>query len=405
MRALNRIIFVTELFFPDESSTSYLLTKIVQESSSRFDILVLTGPNVYECKSQFNETSSPIDLRSIVRLWIPPLSKNKLFERLIRLLLLTAGIGWYLIRKSRSSDIIFAVTNPAPSLLILALISKIRRFRLVFLVHDVFPENAAAAGMIRRKGFLYPLIKSVFDWAYSSAYAVITIGRDMSALISSKVLRSPPQIKLIENWADNLLIKPITRCQSLIPSMCLSEHIVIQYSGNIGRAQGLIEFVRLVSTVQNNVVKFVFRGSGALTKELYEATQFDHKFILQGSYLRSEQSMILASCDIALVILLPDMYGLAVPSKTYNILAAGKPILFLGPKNSEIYLLVKEHNLGWAFDWSEPDLLVEFLNNLSVQDLPMIDRHGVIARSLAESSYTEAGQLAKYISFFEESFR
>lgn len=46
------------------------------------------------------------------------------------------------------------------------------------------------------------------------------------------------------------------------------------------------------------------------------------------------------------------MYGLGVPSKTYNILASGRPILFFGPKNSEIDLLVRENGIGYC-DWPE----------------------------------------------------
>jgi hypothetical protein len=96
------------------------------------------------------------------------------------------------------------------------------------------------------------------------------------------------------------------------------------------------------------------------------------------------------------------MYGLAVPSKTYNLLASGKPILFLGPKNSEIYLLVKENNLGWAFDWSESEGLLKFLNNLSLHDLGILGVYGDNSRRLAETVYTETLQLAKYASFFNK---
>ncbi len=182
--------------------------------------------------------------------------------------------------------------------------------------------------------------------------------------------------------------------------MGLSDRIVIQYAGNIGRAQGLLEFVDLVSAAQNDVVRYVFRGSGALSTALNEATQGRQSFILAGAYARAEQSQVLGACDIALVILGPDMYGLGVPSKTYNILAAGKPVLFLGPKDSEIYRLVKSHDIGWAFDWSEADQLIELINQWSIHDLRAIEERGDNARRLAETAYTEAGQLARFSTFF-----
>lgn len=395
-----RIVLVSELFYPEESATAHILTKIAGELAREFELLVLTGPASYEGRAHHNASKPPIDGDRIIRTWAPELNKNKLLARLSRFLLLTIGLGWKTLGKSRRTDTVFAVTNPAPLLVALAMIRKIRRFRLVFLVHDVFPENAVAAGVIRDDHLLYPLIKRLFDWAYGSADAVITIGRDMSEVIARKIPASIDRITLIENWADNPLVERISRDQSMIRSMGLSNRIVIQYAGNIGRAQGLLEFVDLVSSVENDIVRYVFRGSGALSTALHEATQGRHDFILEGSYPRSDQSRVLGACDIALVILGPDMYGLGVPSKTYNILAAGKPVLFLGPKDSEIYRLIKSHDIGWAFDWHETDQLIQLIDKWSILDLPAIEARGNKARELAESAFTEAGQLAKFSTFF-----
>lgn len=395
-----RIVLVSELFYPEESATAHILTKIAGELASNFDLLVLTGPASYEGRNHHNSAKPPIDEGSIIRTWAPALNKNKLLGRLARFLLLTVGLGWEALLKSRRTDTVFAVTNPAPLLVALAMIRKLRRFRLVFLVHDVFPENAVAAGIIRHDHFLYPMIKRVFDWAYGSADAVITIGRDMSEVIARKIPTSAERITLIENWADHPLVERIPRDQSMIQSMGLSNRIVIQYAGNIGRAQGLLEFVDMVSTVKNDVVRFVFRGSGALSTALHDVTQGRHNFILEGSYSRSDQSRVLGACDIALVILGPDMYGLGVPSKTYNILAAGKPVLFLGPKDSEIYRLIKSNDIGWAFDWNETDQLIELIDKWSILDLPSIGARGNKARELAESTFTEDGQLVKFSNFF-----
>lgn len=395
-----RIVLVSELFYPEESATAHILTKIASELTGKFELLVLTGPASYEERDHLNTSTPPIDDTNIIRTWAPGLSKNKLLGRLARFLALTIGLSFKTLLKSRATDTVLAVTNPAPLLVALAMIRKLRRFQLVFLVHDVFPENAVAAGIIRHNHFLYPLIKQVFDWAYGSADAVITIGRDMSEVIAQKIPASLNKITLIENWADHPLVERIPRDQSMISTMGLSDRIVIQYAGNIGRAQGLLEFVDLVSSIKNDFVKYVFRGSGALTTTLHKATQGRHAFILKGPYPRSDQSRVLGACDIALVTLGPDMYGLGVPSKTYNILAAGKPILFLGPKDSEIYRLIKSHDIGWAFSWNETDQLIQLIDNWSIRDLPAIEACGNKARRLAESTFTESGQLAKFTTFF-----
>jgi glycosyltransferase involved in cell wall biosynthesis len=401
MSEKQRIILVSELFYPDESSTSYILTKISYELARDFDLMVLTGPVSYEGGEHYNSAKPLIDELGIKRVWVPELNKNNLFKRFLRFLLLTIGLGWKTLLKSRHSDIIFTVTNPAPLLVALAIIKKLRGFRLVFLVHDVFPENVVALGIIRDNHFIYPFIRWIFDWAYNSADRVITIGRDMSEVIAKKNPAAANKIVLIENWADYPMVERVPRHESMIPKMGLSDRIVIQYAGNIGRAQGLLEFLDLVSTISNDYVRFVFRGSGAMSTALREATLGRDCFILEGAYLRSDQSLILASCDIALVILGPNMYGLGVPSKTYNVLASGKPVLFLGPKDSEIYRLIKSNDIGWAFDWHDANKFIQFVDKLSILDLPAIEARGNKARELAETSFSEARQLAKFKAFFD----
>jgi glycosyltransferase involved in cell wall biosynthesis len=396
-----RIILVSELFYPEESATAHILTKIAGKLSRDFDLLVLTGPSSYEERSHQNSNKPPVKEDNIERVWVPALSKNNLLGRLIRFFVLTIGLGCKALFRTRRTDIVCAVTNPAPLLVALALIRGLRRFRLVFLVHDVFPENSVAAGIIHRERLFYSLIKRLFDWAYGSADAVITIGRDMSEVLARKIPAKVDRLTLIENWADYPLIEEIPRNQSMIVTMGFSEKIVIQYAGNIGRAQGLLEFVNLISTVENDAVRYVFRGSGALWAALSEVTKGRENFIVKGSYPRSNQDQILAACDIALVILGPEMFGLGVPSKAYNIMAAGKPILYLGPKNSEIYRVVRENNIGWAFDWHEKDELVSLICSFSTEQYGLFAEMGVRARSLAENKYSEAAQLEKFSKFFK----
>ena len=72
---------------------------------------------------------------------------------------------------------------------------------------------------------------------------------------------------------------------------------------------------------------------------------------------RSNQNDFLNACDVALITLSDGMLGLGVPSKAYNIMAAGKPILIIADNASEISMCVKEYNLGWIVEPNNPKLL------------------------------------------------
>ena len=88
--------------------------------------------------------------------------------------------------------------------------------------------------------------------------------------------------------------------------------------------------------------------------------------------------------DFALVTLQEGMYGLGVPSKTYNILASGRPILFFGPKDSEIDLLIREKGIGYC-GWPEK------------WDKVILAEMGKKARVLAETEYSESIILDKFL--------
>ena len=137
---------------------------------------------------------------------------------------------------------------------------------------------------------------------------------------------------------------------------------------------------------------FDFWGSGALVPYLTDYVE-KHQLKnvrIRGSYNRStQQNEVLNDCDIAIVGLAKGMKGLGVPSKTYNILAAGKPIVYLGDPGSEIYNMVKKHDLGVVFDWDQQAELITWLNGLTVDSLADLREKGKRARALYESQYTE----------------
>ena len=96
------------------------------------------------------------------------------------------------------------------------------------------------------------------------------------------------------------------------------------------------------------------------------------------------------------------MYGLGVPSKAYNILASGKPILFIGPKDSEIYRLVKKNKLGWAFEWTEVVLISDLLNNLSLNDIWEVKQQSRTGFKIVQKFYDQKVQLQKYSNLFRK---
>lgn len=404
MNKMQRCWLLTELFYPEETSTSYLLTKIANKLTEKYEINVICGPEVYdeEKKVQLADTNSDLHpLIKIKRIRASGISKNNGALLLgLRSLWISFRIAFYLLCHVKKEDKVLMVTTPVFLLLFVSCFKFFKSFSLKILVYDVFPENAIAAGL---GGFLmklfYPAIRRIFEWAYASADTLIVLGRDMKEKMAQKIscFKSSACIEIIENWAEVELIQ----CRERKVAGVDGQKINIQYAGNLGRVQGLMELLKMIKNSDNSFLSFAFIGSGALKERMGAyvlANHLDTRICFEGSYKRSDQEKILNKCDIAIITLAQGMYGLAVPSKTYNVMAAGRPILYIGPAGSEIWQMVVENNIGFCFEPGNEQGIIDFLNQLRPEHLDVFQQMGRKARILAEKRYSEQFILQKYLS-------
>lgn len=370
---IQRLWIVTELFPPDETSTSYIMGIIANIMAQKYKVGVICGPEIYDKRKKvdINNKFKLDDRINIYRTEVIDLDKNTMKGKVLSFLLMSKRMIALVKKHVHKDDKVLMVTNPAPMVPLMARLKRKIGFELNILVHDVFPENTRPAGL---RLPMYDICKHIFDKAYAKANQLIVLGRDMANVLEQKIKDSlkgnvSPKITIIENWADIDNIKPQPFPEG---------KIIIEYAGNIGRVQGLENVMDKLP----GDVEFHIYGTGAMEEKLKSRKQKNVFF--HGPYFRSQQNAILAACDIALVTLQDGMYGLGVPSKTYNILASGRPILFLGPKNSEIDLLVRENGIGycgWPEKWNKEELITM----------------GKKSRLLAETKYSERVILDKFL--------
>ena len=391
-----RIWLVTELFYPEEDATAYIFTKIANYFTKKFDVNVICGPNSYDGSNK--KIKYETELNECVHIYrnnIIKLDKNNLFQRTFRFLLLSFQLFNTLRKKIIKGDVVLLATNPAPLILLLGLMKHFKVFELHILIHDVFPENTIAAGIFKKKSNItYRFIKLIIDYGYCQADHLIVLGKDMKELVQNKIRNKKKEIviSVIPNWGDTEKITPVKRSDSLIKKWGMEDKIILQYAGNIGRVQGLKEVVEAFHLGNNPYTQLVIFGSGVYLSVINKFIKENNiqNISLGGIYSRQEQKEVLNACDIAIVSLSKGMYGLAVPSKTYNILAAGKPILFIGESGSEISQLVIKEDIGWSLDISVKQGLVDFFSHLTLNCFDELSPKGAKARSLSEKKYSES---------------
>lgn len=394
-----RMWVISEFYYPIVTSTGYYMTEIAEFLASKgIDV------NVISTSSKYNEIENykflPFETHSnvkIKRILSREIDKNNFLKRIWRLLKLSILISFKILSNIKKDEDVLLVTNPAFLILFMPFLSKIKRFKYTLLVHDIFPENLVAIGKISKDSFINKILTRLYNWAYSKSESCIAIGRDMSRVIESKT--GMHSIELIPNWADVNDVYPIPKDQTDFYINNDLSGFVFMFAGNLGQAQGLDNLLEAVNRIEISDIKFLFVGGGAKADDIKKQSLLHTNIIYKGFQDRSKQNDFLNACDIGIVTLSDGMYGLGVPSKSYNIMAAGKPILYVGEEDSEIALCIRENKIGWVVEPNNPQALCDMIISIYEQR-DELEQMGRNARLVAEKVYAKDIVLEKYYSYF-----
>ena len=385
---------ISELFPPEATSTGYIMGEIANAMTKKYNVKVICGPEFYDVKkkevcSNLQSIDDSIDLMRVA-----PVKENKgnKLSRIKKFLLMSWQLYKVARKRINKCDHVLMVSNPFPLIVLMGYLRRKRGFNLAMLVHDVFPEGLFTDMNI--PSWAYSVTERIFNKAYSCVDTLISIGRDMNDILERKCYgqKHQPKIVTIENWGDVEGIKPKERVKD--------GFIKIQYAGNIGNAQGVGEFVELLHEAGNKVINFGIWGTGSAEERIKTRVKelgLEDQVRFYGPYSRNQQTDVLNDSDISLVTLVKGMYGLGVPSKTYNILAAGKPILYIGEKGTEIWRTVEENEIGFCFEPDDREGVVSFLKSLTPGFLSQFKKMGISARMLAERKYSREAVLNKFV--------
>lgn len=385
---------ISELFPPEETSTGYIMGEIANAMTMKYNVKVICGPEVYDEKKKVVSGNCSVIDKSIQLYRVPAVKedKNSKLSRIKKFLLMSWQLYKVAKKEIKREDTVLMVSNPFPLIVMMGHLRKHGDFKLTMLVHDIYPEGLFTDMTL--PSIAYKITEKIFNKAYSRVDTFISIGRDMNDILERKCYgqKHHPKIVNIENWGD---------VDGIIPKARISDGFIkIQYAGNIGNAQGLDEMVEIIHEANNPFVKFGIWGTGSAEERIkgkVENLNLQEKVAFYGPYTRSQQIEVLNDSDISLVTLVKGMYGLGVPSKTYNILAAGKPILYIGEHGTEIWRTVEENQIGYCYEPDDKEGIIKFLKSLNADILPRLKSMGISARALAENKYSKTIILNKFV--------
>jgi len=269
----------------------------------------------------------------------------------------------------------------------------------------VFPEVASHLGANPLPGRLDKCLRRLRDASLRAATMNVVIGGRMREYLAA---RGIPASKLcvIENWADDHAIRPKpTAASALRARLGLIDRFVVCYSGNLGRAHEFETLLGAADALKGDpTFAFLIIGSGAKMEALKRgvAERALGNFCFLPHQPRDTLEDSLAAADVHLVSLLPAVEGLIVPSKLYGILAAGRPLIFIGDADGDIGRVIERTQCGRLVRVGDAAALGDALRNLAAEPRAPAQM-GARARQLLCEEYSLRRALERWAALIESS--
>jgi glycosyltransferase involved in cell wall biosynthesis len=384
MRRPGKIVIVSQHFAPDPTTTATYLTAIAGGLSADREVLVISGT----AHSGSRGTAQPRVVE--VRAWTP--AKDALVRRAIAMALFSIKMFFATLRHVAADDAVLCVTTPFALPYPVTLAAKLRGAAAVLLIYDLYPEALEVAGLLRPGSLLAKALRFANGVLFGSLDAIITIGRDVEAILLAYDKVESRRIKFIPNWA----LMPLGY-REMAPDNPYRRQfggkLVVGLSGNLGfthSAGTVYEAARLLK--DDNNIQFLLSGWGSGWKQLAElcARAPLDNITLTDRVPDSELEALLSAADVWIIPYRRNVAGVSVPSRIYNLLAVGRPVIVAAETHSEAALMLKEENIGWVVKPEDPADLADAIRSAATNRDETRAKGRRAARAAEQYSYQRA---------------
>src|SRR6266508_2524776 len=269
--------------------------------------------------------------------------------------------------RTKRPDVMLSLTTPPMIALGMVSVAWVRRVPLVTWVQDVYPDIAAALGVLTPSSAAYRGFCAAIGAAHRMTTRIVALSDGMAERLAAQ--GAPREaLRTIPNWADGRLIRPVLHADNPFRrEHRLGDRFVVMYSGNLGQGHDLstaIDTARLLERTSPRIA-FLFIGDGARRAEAEQRASGLRNVRFLPYQQKKDLAFSLSAADVHLVSLREGLDGLLVPSKLYGALASGRPVAYIGPRACEAAAVVRAHGLGWEGRNGDAEGLANALGALS----------------------------------------
>lgn len=333
-----KVLQLTGYFLPEKAASIYLVENRLEAFANEgFDMVIhasrptrgLSNEEYAEYKNRKEEMMYDGKLR-VHRFAMYREGKNPVlramrysFNWIIQL--------WYGLTE-KNVDCVYLESTPPIQGLLGSLLKIFRNIPFVYCLQDIFPDSLAGTSLAKKGGLLWKIGRVIEDFTYKHADKIIVISEDFKKNIMAKGVPED-KIVVIYNWVDQNAVVDIPREKNkLFDKYNINrKKFYIEYSGNIGLTQNmdmLLEVMKELKTTHPDI-GLVLVGEGAYKAQVEEIVKRDEltNVTMIPFQPYEDISHVFSLGDAGLVISKPGVGANSVPSKTWSIMSASRPVL------------------------------------------------------------------------------
>lgn len=354
-----KILYLKSYYYPEYSASSYLgkqTHEALVKAGATIDLFTPVPSRGVDEKTRnkyknMKEEKLMDGKMTVHRFSLPKEGKSTIlrafryFYQCVKLL----AIGIF-NKDARNADVMMIASTPPILGATAALIKKVRKIPLVFNLQDIFPDSLVSTGITHKGSLLWKIGRKIEDFTYRNSDKIVVISEDFKKNIMAKGVPED-KIEIIYNWVEEDKVVDVKREKNvLIKRYNLDPNkFFVTYCGNIGLTQNmdmLLEVAREFEKEQPDI-QFVLIGEGADKKHVEQKIKSENitnvKTLPFQSY--DEISHVFSLGNVGLVISKPGVGANSVPSKTWSILSATRPVIANFDEN-ELKSIIENNKCG-----------------------------------------------------------
>ncbi len=254
---------------------------------------------------------------------------------------------------TRRLDRILVSTSPPMASTAAVFIRFFRRVPITFWAMDINPDQIVAMGQTSQGSLIVRVFDAINRAILNRARGVVALDRFMAARLEAKIPIGD-RMAIMPPWPHESHLEPVEHADNPFrKEHGLGDKFVLMYSGNISPAHPVTTILEAARRMQDDPrIVFLFIGGGNGKKRIDEFIQRE-----QVSNVRTlpyqpldKIKYSLSAGDVHLVAMGTEMVGIVHPCKVYGAMTVARPILLLGPMESHVGELLKQHAIGWQVD-------------------------------------------------------